>query len=133
MRGPTKRGIVLLANKANEYYDSTFFSKLYSQEGRGIFDVRVSILGYVQQGESPSPYDRKLGIHMSWQAMNWLLREDDEFKFSFGMSGMSSNPNLGANSFGVMDVTDLAAQAHFKNRIPKNSEWLSIYRPLLKP
>jgi 6-phosphofructokinase 1 len=46
---------------------SPFFS-LYSEEGRGVFTVRNNVLGHMQQGGSPSPFDRNLGTKMAAKA-----------------------------------------------------------------
>jgi len=43
MAGPIKRGIVVISNGANKNYDNEFFRKLYTEEGKGIFDCRVSV------------------------------------------------------------------------------------------
>ena len=72
-----KSGIVVRANGCNDNYDTDFFKKLYSEEGKGIFDCRSSILGYVQQGDIPSPFDRKNAVTLPARACDWMLRTDD--------------------------------------------------------
>lgn len=59
MCGPIKRGIILRANGADSDYTTDFFQKLYSKEGKGIFDCRIDVLGYIQQSGMPSPFDRQ--------------------------------------------------------------------------
>ena len=44
------------------------YSSLYTEEGKGIFTVRNNVLGHMQQGGSPSPYDRNLGTKMAAKA-----------------------------------------------------------------
>lgn len=35
--------------KCHEFYTTDFIHKLYTSEGKGIFDCRVNVLGHLQQ------------------------------------------------------------------------------------
>ena len=59
MKGPIKRGIVIRNEKASINYTTDFLHSIYSEEGEGTFDVRTVILGHIQQGGNPSPFDRQ--------------------------------------------------------------------------
>ena len=50
MAGPVKRGIVIRNEKASENYSTEFLHSIYSEEGKGTFDVRTITLGHIQQG-----------------------------------------------------------------------------------
>lgn len=39
--------------KCHENYTTDFIHKLYSSEGKGVFDCRVNVLGHLQQVQSP--------------------------------------------------------------------------------
>jgi 6-phosphofructokinase 1 len=58
-------GLVIRNEKANEVYTTPFMRMLFEEEGGDLFDVRQSILGHLQQGGSPSPFDRILATLMS--------------------------------------------------------------------
>merc|ERR1719402_556101 len=58
MKGPVKRGIVIRNEKASSNYTTDFLHSIYSEEGKGTFDVRTITLGHIQQGGAPSPFDR---------------------------------------------------------------------------
>lgn len=49
--------------------------KLYSEEGKDNFSTRMNILGHMQQGASPSPFDRNFGTKLSAKAAEWLTRQ----------------------------------------------------------
>lgn len=49
--------------------------KLYSEEGKDKFSTRMNILGHMQQGASPSPFDRNFGTKLAAKAAEWLLRQ----------------------------------------------------------
>ena len=121
MSGPNKSGVIVRANGCNDNYDTEFFKKLYSEEGKGIFDCRSSILGYVQQGDIPSPFDRKNAVTMPARACDWIL---DEEEAGFKVIGVKET------SIEITDVEKLIENTDFKNRIPKTSWWLKSIRPL---
>ena len=133
MSGPVKSGIVVRANGCNDNYDTDFFKKLYSEEGKGIFDCRSSILGYVQQGDIPSPFDRKNAVTLPARACDWMLRTDENEDDENG----ENEPNFTVigvqeTKIQITDVRELVKIADFENRIPKNSWWLNSIRPLCK-
>ena len=51
-------GLMIRNENANDVYDTRFMCALFEEEGGGLFDVRQSILGHLQQGGDPSPFDR---------------------------------------------------------------------------
>ena len=44
-----KRGLVLRNEKANANYTTEFIHKLYSEEGKNVFNCRMNVLGHMQQ------------------------------------------------------------------------------------
>ena len=61
--------------KANSNYTSDFIYKLYSEEGKEIFSTRMNILGHMQQGASPSLFDRNFGTKLASKAAEWLVAQ----------------------------------------------------------
>lgn len=59
-------GLVIRNEMANEVYTTNFMRMLFEEEGGALFDVRQAILGHMQQGGDPSPFDRifatRLGV-----------------------------------------------------------------------
>ena len=51
-------GLVVRNERANRIYDARFMAALFEEEGGDLFDVRVAVLGHLQQGGDPSPFDR---------------------------------------------------------------------------
>ena len=49
--------------------------RLYSEEGKDKFSVRQNILGHMQQGGYPSPYDRNVATKMAAKTVNWLCKQ----------------------------------------------------------
>lgn len=75
MADGVQRGLILRNEKANDNYNTDFIHRLYSEEGKGLFSCRSNILGHMQQGGSPSPFDRNMGTKMAAKAVEWLVDE----------------------------------------------------------
>ncbi|MEL4504744.1 6-phosphofructokinase [Luteococcus sp. H138] len=58
--------------RASEHYDTEFLANLLEEEGKDTFDVRHSILGHIQQGGAPTPFDRLLATRLVSNALNLL-------------------------------------------------------------
>lgn len=70
-----QRGLILLNEKANENYTTDFVHRLYAEEGKGLFSARSNVMGHMQQGGSPSPFDRNMGTKMGSKAAHWLVQQ----------------------------------------------------------
>jgi 6-phosphofructokinase 1 len=53
-----RRGLVIHGEKADPIFDANLLRALYEHESGGRFELRTAILGHVQQGGPPSPFDR---------------------------------------------------------------------------
>ena len=53
-------------------YNLYLLLRLYSEEGKDKFSVRQNILGHMQQGGYPSPYDRNVATKMAAKTVSWL-------------------------------------------------------------
>lgn len=49
MEGHLKRGLLLRNEMANDHYSTEFITKLFQEEGKGVFSARSNILGHMQQ------------------------------------------------------------------------------------
>uniref|UniRef100_A0A452R7W8 Phosphofructokinase, muscle n=1 Tax=Ursus americanus TaxID=9643 RepID=A0A452R7W8_URSAM len=121
--------------KCNENYTTDFIFNLYSEEGKGIFDSRKNVLGHMQQGGSPTPFDRNFATKMGAKAMNWM---SGKIKESYRNGRIFANtPDSGCvlgmrkRALVFQPVTELKDQTDFEHRIPKEQWWLKL-RPILK-
>src|SRR5690606_11428099 len=51
-------GLVIRGELADPNYTTDVLRAIFEKEGGDLFDVRQAVLGHVQQGGSPSPFDR---------------------------------------------------------------------------
>uniref|UniRef100_A0A2K6GXW8 6-phosphofructokinase type C n=1 Tax=Propithecus coquereli TaxID=379532 RepID=A0A2K6GXW8_PROCO len=132
MKTTIQRGLVLRNESCSENYTTDFIYQLYSEEGRGVFDCRKNVLGHMQQGGAPSPFDRNFGTKISARAMEWIsakLKECRGKRFvtddSVCVLGISKRNLL------FQPVAELKKETDFEHRIPKEQWWLKL-RPLMK-
>nr|XP_057916200.1 ATP-dependent 6-phosphofructokinase, platelet type isoform X8 [Doryrhamphus excisus] len=75
MKTSIQRGLVLRNENCNDNYTTDFIYQLYTEEGKGVFDCRKNVLGHMQQGGAPSPFDRNFGTKISAKAMQWVTKK----------------------------------------------------------
>ena len=76
-------GLMIRNEYANQIYTTTFMCALFEEEGKDLFDVRPAILGHLQQGGNPSPYDRIQATRLARLCLEHLI-ERCEIKVRFG-------------------------------------------------
>uniref|UniRef100_A0A4W6FD58 ATP-dependent 6-phosphofructokinase n=1 Tax=Lates calcarifer TaxID=8187 RepID=A0A4W6FD58_LATCA len=135
MKKDIQRGLVLRNEKCHENYTTDFIHRLYSSEGKGIFDCRVNVLGHLQQGGAPSPFDRNFGTKLGVRAIQWISERLTE-NYRQGRVFANSPDTacvLGLNRkvISFMPVTELKAVTDFEHRMPKVQWWFNL-RPMLK-
>ncbi|KAK1901388.1 ATP-dependent 6-phosphofructokinase muscle type [Dissostichus eleginoides] len=135
MKTTVKRGLILRNEKSNANYTTDFIFNLYSEEGKGVFDCRKNVLGHMQQGGTPSPFDRNFATKMGIKAVLWLT---DKLKDCYRHGRIFANSPDSACVLGMkkrslvfQPLSELKDLTDFEHRIPKIQWWLKL-RPLLK-
>ncbi|XP_077435795.1 ATP-dependent 6-phosphofructokinase, liver type isoform X1 [Vanacampus margaritifer] len=135
MKKDIQRGLVLRNEKCHEHYTTDFLHKLYSAEGKGIFDCRVNVLGHLQQGGAPSPFDRNYGTKLGVKAIQWLSEKLTE---NYRQGRVFCNSTDTACVLGLQrkvvsfsPLTELKDATDFEHRMPKVQWWFNL-RPMLK-
>ncbi|KAB5583750.1 hypothetical protein PHYPO_G00099260 [Pangasianodon hypophthalmus] len=135
MKTTVKRGLILRNEKCNPNYTTDVIYNLYSEEGRGVFDCRKNVLGHMQQGGTPSPFDRNFGTKMGAKAVLWVT---DKLKECYRHGRIFANTpdsacvlGLKKRSLVFQPLSELKENTDFEHRIPKTQWWLSL-RPILK-
>uniref|UniRef100_A0A672IUL3 6-phosphofructokinase n=1 Tax=Salarias fasciatus TaxID=181472 RepID=A0A672IUL3_SALFA len=135
MKTSIQRGLVLRNENSNENYTTDFIYQLYTEEGKGVFDCRKNVLGHMQQGGAPSPFDRNFGTKISAKAMQWVSKKLVE-TFRHGRVFANTEDScclLGMRRRALIfqPVVQLKDETDFVHRIPKEQWWLKL-RPLMK-
>ncbi|KAM6977772.1 phosphofructokinase, muscle a [Aplochiton taeniatus] len=135
MKTTVKRGLILRNENSNANYTTDFIFNLYSEEGKGIFDCRKNVLGHMQQGGTPTPFDRNFGTKMGAKSVLWLT---EKLKECYRHGRIFANTPDSACVLGMkkrsltfQPLSELKDETDFVHRIPKTAWWLKL-RPIMK-
>ncbi|MBZ3871437.1 ATP-dependent 6-phosphofructokinase, liver type [Sciurus carolinensis] len=135
MKTDIQRGLVLRNEKCHDHYTTEFLYNLYSSEGKGVFDCRTNVLGHLQQGGAPTPFDRNYGTKLGVKAMLWM---SEKLKAVYRKGRVFANAPDSACVIGLRKkavafspVTELKKDTDFEHRMPREQWWLSL-RLMLK-
>ena len=113
-------GLVIRNEEANPTYDTAFISELFDEESGGVFAVRQSILGHLQQGGDPSPFDRIQATTLARQCVSFLIDHVAREQPVASFMGMV------AGKFEFHPLEDLPRMVDAPNRRPKSQWWLGL-------
>ncbi|TWS20347.1 6-phosphofructokinase, partial [Tsukamurella conjunctivitidis] len=107
------------------YYDRDFLATAFEAEGQGLFDVRSAVLGHLQQGGAPSPFDRLLATRLVHSALEVLA---DQFR-----AGTDDAVYIGttSNTTAARPVDRMEDDLDKVNRRPRDQWWMDL-RPVLE-
>ena len=118
-------GLIIRNESVDPFYTTAFIASLFEKEGGGLFDVRQTILGHVQQGGDPSPFDRIQATRMASKCLEFLLQEAGKVSPAGTFIGLQS---------GRMTFTSLGDLPRLVDRElnrPKDQWWLDR-RPIAR-
>ena len=121
--------LVVRSEDANPHYTTDFLAKLYEEGGGDLYDVRQSVLGHVQQGGEPTPFDRIQAVRLVSRALDLIgasceRREqgsDEPEGWYLGITGTGIQPGKLENFRSEVDTA---------TRRPKHQWWLQL-RPVV--
>ena len=130
-----QRGVIIRNESCSENFTSSFMCRVLNEEGKGIFIVRDNILGHLQQGDRPSPFDRILGIKFASHAASVLLEQVTRAMTSKGKVRATTHESVcmvGLRGMGYdpVPISELIPKTDFAHRIPHDQWWMSL-RPLI--
>ena len=99
--------LTLVNESASQYYDREFLADVFNAESEGIYDVRHMALGHMQQGGSPSPYDRLLATRLVARAFGQLVDQferGDRGAYYIGQVGSAVEARPVKNMFDDLDI-----------------------------
>ena len=113
-------GLVIRNEDANPIYSTNFICSLFEEEGKDVFDVRPAILGHLQQGGDPSPFDRIQATRLARLCLEHLIEQCKE--------GSTTNCFIGLQNgkFIFHDMRDFDRMADLKFQRPRDQWWLQL-------
>jgi 6-phosphofructokinase 1 len=117
-------GLVIRGERADEVFTTSFVESLFAHESGGRFDVRRAILGHVQQGGAPSPFDRIQATRLAAAGVDHLIDEALAHRQEGTMVGMRE---------GKIELTPLHRFPELVERTvqrPRAAGWWMALRPI---
>jgi 6-phosphofructokinase 1 len=113
-------GLVIRNEDANPIYSTNFICSLFEEEGKDLFDVRPAILGHLQQGGDPSPFDRIQATRLARLCLEHLIEQCGQ--------GDTTNCFIGLQNgkFIYHDMRDFDRMADMKFQRPRDQWWLQL-------
>jgi 6-phosphofructokinase 1 len=117
--------LMIRNEQANSLYTTDFMCSLFEEEGHGLFDVRHAILGHLQQGGDPSPFDRIQATRLAAKCIEYLIEHQHETPPPGVFIGLQAGQ---VKFFSLEDLPRMVDSAYER---PKDQWWLQL-RPIVK-
>jgi 6-phosphofructokinase 1 len=113
-------GLMIRSEYANPVYTTPFICSLFEEEGKDLFDVRPTILGHLQQGGDPSPFDRIQATRFARLCVDFLAQECE--------SGSARSTFIGLENgkYQFHDMQDFPRMVDTQHQRPKQQWWLEL-------
>ena len=122
-------GLVIRNEGVNLRYTTGFMRTLFDEEGGELFDASQAILGHLQQGGSPSPFDRIHATRLAALCIERLIDEALQGPAEGSAAGMFIGLQAGQVAFhNLEDFSQMIDAAHQR---PKEQWWMAL-RPIAK-
>lgn len=118
-------GLVIRSERANPIYTADFMAALFEAEGGDLFDVRKAILGHMQQGGNPSPFDRIFATRLASRCVDYIeaqIASDEYISACIGQVGRKIK---------FTDLHDISRMMDTGYGRPKKQWWMEL-RPIAR-
>ena len=112
--------LVLRNEAACGLYSTKLLADVFAQESHGLYDVRESVIGHVQQGGNPTAFDRLMATRLVTNAMQVLV---DEL-----VAGTARGHYVGLvnGEFRDSPLAHMNDELDLVNRRPRDQWWLRL-------
>jgi 6-phosphofructokinase 1 len=118
-------GVIIRSEGANDTYTTDFMCALLEEEGADYFTARKAVLGHMQQGGNPTPFDRILATRLAAKCISFLEEQIGQTDQESACIGLQSG------SFQFTEFHDMSRLMDMENRRPKHQWWMQL-RPIAK-
>jgi 6-phosphofructokinase 1 len=113
-------GLLIRNEKASDIYTTSFMHALFEEEGGDLFDVRQAILGHLQQGGDPSPFDRIQATRLAVGCVEYLIENAESDPPPAAFIGIE------AGGIQIHSLEDLPRLVNEVDQRPKKQWWLEL-------
>ncbi|RMG93953.1 MAG: 6-phosphofructokinase [Chloroflexi bacterium] len=118
-------GLIIRSEGANDTYTTDFIASLLKEEGGDFFTVRQAILGHLQQGGNPTPFDRIMATRYAAKCVEYLEEQIGR------PDAVSACIGLVAGETRFTPLAELPQLMDWENGRPKQEWWLNL-RPVAR-
>ncbi|MCK5378621.1 MAG: 6-phosphofructokinase [Acidobacteria bacterium] len=118
--GGKRLGLMIRNEFANDCYTTQFMVQLFEEEGGELFDVRQAILGHLQQGGDPTPFDRNLAARLAGLCVERMVSAAS----SGTADAVAVGLRLGDENF--IDLRGLTGMIDADFRRPSKQWWMDL-------
>ena len=118
-RSGKRLGLAIRSENADPVYTTGFMTSVFEKEGGDLFDARPAILGHVQEGGDPSPFDRVQATGLTAHCIQYLAEQLE--------SGGQASAMIGFQS-GRLQFTDLTSYPKLieeNAQRPREQRWMT--------
>lgn len=124
-KGGKRLGLVIRSERAHSIYTAQFMAALYEAEGGDLFDVRKAILGHMQQGGNPSPFDRIFATRLASRCLDYLEQQIAADEFVSACIGQVGR------KIRFTDLHDIPRMMDTEHARPRKQWWMEL-RPIAR-
>jgi 6-phosphofructokinase 1 len=118
-------GLLIRNENTDPLYTTDFMRALFEKEGGALFDVRQAILGHLQQGGDPTPFDRIQATRLAAKGIEYLVEEGGKPSPAGALVGLQ------AGQVQIYNLEDLPRMVDMDLQRPKSQWWLEL-RPIAR-
>ena len=118
-------GLMIRNEEAHNVYSTNVLCAIFEAESSDLFEVRQSILGHIQQGGDPSPFDRIQATRFAARCIDFLIDQAQSPEPASAFIGLE------AGGIAMHSLEELPKMVDKENQRPKQQWWMDI-RPIAK-
>jgi 6-phosphofructokinase 1 len=118
-------GLMIRNEDAHAVYTTNVLCAIFEAESSDLFEVRQSILGHIQQGGDPSPFDRIQATRFAASCIDFLIEQAQQPEPAGSFIGLE------AGGVTMHSLEELPKLVDKDNQRPKQQWWMDL-RPIAK-
>ncbi len=116
-------GLIIRNENSDRVYTTSFMCALLEKEGSDLFDVRQAVLGHVQQGGNPTPFDRIQATRLAARCVEYLTLQANKTVHGSAAIGLQGG------QVAFTSLADLPLMMDTQYQRPVDQWWMRL-RPL---
>jgi len=118
-------GLIIRNEFASPVYTTPVMCAVFEAESNGLYDVRPAILGHIQQGGDPSPFDRIQATRLATRCVRFLVTEAEKPEPAGAFIGLEEG------QVHFTSLEDLPRMVDMARERPREQWWLAL-RPIVR-